>query len=242
MGDPDVVKFPADSLASKGYAATRRMTIDLHRATPSRDVAPGLTTPVHEGTHTTHFSVADSAGTMVAVTTTVNLSFGSAVVVEGAGFFLNNEMDDFASKPGSPNVFGLVQGEANAIAPGKRILSSMSPTVVLDSSYSPVLITGASGGPRIITATFQVISNVIDFKMPIDSAVSAPRMHHQHLPDHILVEQGGFPAETRQKLQGMGHVLKTVERLGISPSIARQKNVWRGAADPRNEAGRAAGY
>jgi gamma-glutamyltranspeptidase/glutathione hydrolase len=178
---------------------------------------------------------------MVALTTTLNLSFGSAVIVEGAGFFLNNEMDDFASKPGSPNTFGLVQGEANAIAPGKRILSSMSPTVVLDAAGTPLLITGASGGPRIITGTFQVISNVLDFKMPIDSAVSAPRLHHQHLPDHILLEQGGFSDGTRKALQSMGHTLKLVERLAIAPSIARTGNVWRGAADTRSD-GAAAGY
>ena len=241
LGDPDAVKFPQEAMISKSYAATRRATIDRYRATPSSEVFPGLT-PVHEGVHTTHYSVVDSAGTMVAVTTTVNLSFGSAVIVQGAGFFLNNEMDDFAAKPGSPNVFGLVQGEANAIAPGRRILSSMSPTVVLDSAGAPVLITGASGGPRIITATFQVISNVLDFHMPVDSAVDAPRVHHQHLPDHLMMEQDGFPAETRKELQAMGHTLKIVERLGIAPSIARRGNAWRGAADPRNAAGCAAGY
>ena len=241
LGDPDAVKFPQESMISKSYAATRRATIDQYRATPSSEVFPGLT-PVHEGVHTTHYSVADSAGTMVAVTTTLNLSFGSAVIVEGAGFLLNNEMDDFAAKPGSPNVFGLVQGEANAIAPGRRILSSMSPTVVLDAAGAPVLITGASGGPRIITATFQVISNVLDFHMPVDSAVSAPRVHHQHLPDHLMLEENGFPAETRKELQAMGHTLKIIARLGIAPSIARQGNVWRGAADPRNAAGCAAGY
>jgi gamma-glutamyltranspeptidase/glutathione hydrolase len=241
LGDPDVVNFPQDSLISKSYAAERRSTINPHHATPSSEILPGLTSLIHEGTHTTHFSVADSAGGMVALTTTLNLSFGSAVIVEGAGFFLNNEMDDFASKPGSPNTFGLVQGEANAIAPGKRILSSMSPTVVLDAAGTPLLITGASGGPRIITGTFQVISNVLDFKMPIDSAVSAPRLHHQHLPDHILLEQGGFSDGTRKALQSMGHTLKLVERLAIAPSIARTGNVWRGAADTRSD-GAAAGY
>ena len=190
--------------------------------------------PVHEGMHTTHFSVVDSAGCVVALTTTLNLSFGSAVVVEGAGFFLNNEMDDFSSKPGSPNTFGLVQGEANAIVPGKRILSSMSPTIILDATDSPVLIVGASGGPHIITGTFQVISNVLDFKMPIDSAVSAPRLHHQHLPDQLYLEAGGFSAETCTALEAMGHKLEFVKMLAIAPSIARTGKVWKGAADTRS--------
>lgn len=241
LGDPDLVTFPQDSLVSKIYAAERRGTIDPAHATPSHAIRPGLTGPVHEGTHTTHFSVADGDGGVVALTTTVNLGFGSAVVVEGAGFLLNNEMDDFASKPGSPNVFGLVQGEANAIAPGKRILSSMSPTIVLDSAGMPVMVTGASGGPHIITGTFQVISNVLDFKMCIDSAVSAPRLHHQHLPDHLLLEEDGFTAETRKALQSMGHTLKKTRLLAIAPSIERQGNAWRGAADTRS-GGAAAGY
>ena len=241
LGDPDVVVFPQDSLVSKAYAADRRRTIDMHRATPSHEVLPGLTSPVREGTHTTHFSVADSEGGMVALTTTVNTSFGSAVVVEGAGFFLNNQMDDFASKPGSPNNFGLVQGEANAIAPGKRILSSMAPTVVLDSVGGPVLITGASGGPRIITGTFQILSNVLDFGMSIDSAVAAPRLHHQHLPDSILLEEGGFLPETITVLQSMGHTLREIRRIAIGASIERKGQFWRGAADRRID-GAAVGY
>jgi len=241
LGDPDMVAFPQDSLVSKSYAAARRNTIDKDHATPSRDVLPGLTSAPREGMHTTHFSVADGEGGVVALTTTVNLSFGSAVVVEGAGFFLNNQMDDFASKPGSPNVFGLVQGEANAIAPGKRILSSMSPTVVLDSLGNPLLITGASGGPRIITGTFQILSNVLDFGMAIDSAVAAPRLHHQHLPDRILLEAGGFSAETRAQLQAMGHTVTEAPSIAIGASIGRKGNSWHGAADRRIDGG-AEGY
>ncbi|MCC6398768.1 MAG: gamma-glutamyltransferase, partial [Bacteroidetes bacterium] len=152
LGDPDFLTIPQAALVSKAYAAERRESIDPERATPSADVAHGTPVQRSESMHTTHFSVADSAGNVVALTTTINHGFGSAVTVTGAGFLLNNEMDDFASKPGSPNAFGLVQGEANAIAPGKRILSSMSPTIVIDPQGEPLLVTGASGGPRIITA------------------------------------------------------------------------------------------
>ena len=195
FGDPDFVHIPLKKLLSQEYADLRGSSIDPAKATPSAEVGYGPAGPVIESMHTTHYSVADSAGNMVAVTTTVNLGFGSAVTVTGAGFLLNNEMDDFAAKPGSPNVFGLVQGEANAIAPGKRILSSMSPTIVLDPDGAPLLITGASGGPRIITAVFQVITNVVDHGMDITAAVRAPRFHHQHLPDTILMENGGFSAD-----------------------------------------------
>lgn len=241
LGDPDYVSIPQDSLLSIAYAARRRADIDPQHATPSRTVAPGIVSVRRESMHTTHFSVADSAGNVVALTTTINLGFGSAVTVTGAGFLLNNEMDDFASKPGSPNVFGLVQGEANAIAPGKRILSSMSPTIVLDRSGSPLLVTGASGGPRIITAVFQVLSNVVDFDMEISAAVTAPRFHHQHLPDTILFEESGFPPENLETLRTMGHATKNEHRLAISPSIMRRGGTWYGMADPRS-GGAAAGY
>jgi gamma-glutamyltranspeptidase/glutathione hydrolase len=191
--------------------------------------------------HTTHFSVADSAGNVVALTTTINLGFGSAVTVTGAGFLLNNEMDDFASRPGSPNVFGLVQGEANAIAPGKRILSSMCPTIVLDRDGSPVLVTGASGGPHIITGVFQVLSNIVDFDMDISMAVAAPRFHHQHLPDTLLVEESGFAPENLETLRRMGHAVAHTHLLAIAPSIIRHGKVWFGMADPRS-GGAAEGY
>jgi gamma-glutamyltranspeptidase/glutathione hydrolase len=241
LGDPDFVSIPQDSLISVAYAARRRADIDPYHATPSHKVAPGIAIARHESMHTTHFSVADSSGNVVALTTTINLGFGSAVTVTGAGFLLNNEMDDFASKPGSPNVFGLVQGEANAIAPGKRILSSMSPTIVLDRSGSPLLVTGASGGPRIITAVFQVVSNVVDFDMDISAAVTAPRFHHQHLPDTILFEQSGFHPEDLETLRTMGHAAKEIHRLAIAPSIMRREKTWYGMADPRS-GGAAAGY
>jgi gamma-glutamyltranspeptidase/glutathione hydrolase len=233
LGDPDLVPIPQDGLLSGAYAAERRATIDLSRATPSARVAHGEPHQIREGTHTTHFSVADGEGNAVALTTTVNLGFGSAVTVAGAGFLLNNEMDDFASKPGSPNVFGLVQGEANAIAPEKRILSSMSPTIVLNPDGTPYLITGASGGPRIITAVFQIISHVVDFNMDIVDAVTVPRFHHQHLPDTILVEAHGFPEGTLSTLRRMGHAVKETHHLAIAPSIIGLHGVWYGVADPR---------
>ncbi len=233
FGDPDFVRIPVDRLMSQQYADLRGATIDPEKATPSSAVSHGPAGPAQESMHTTHYSVADAEGNMVAVTTTVNLGFGSAVTVTGAGFLLNNEMDDFASKPGSPNVFGLVQGEANAIAPGKRILSSMSPTIVLDPAGEPLLITGASGGPRIITAVFQVITNVVDHGMDITPAVMAPRFHHQHLPDMIILENGGYNAGTVAALQDMGHATKGIRHLAISASILRSNGVWRGSADLR---------
>jgi gamma-glutamyltranspeptidase/glutathione hydrolase len=241
LGDPDFVSIPRDSLLSIAYAARRRSEIDPRHATPSRNVAPGIAVPRPESMHTTHFSVADSAGNVVALTTTINLGFGSAVTVTGAGFLLNNEMDDFAAKPGSPNVFGLVQGEANAIAPGKRILSSMSPTIVLGRDGSPVLVTGASGGPHIITGVFQVLSNIVDFDMDISAAVIAPRFHHQHLPDTVLVEECGFPHEDLEVLRRMGHAVADTHRLAIAPSIIRHGRIWSGMADPRS-CGTAEGY
>ncbi len=181
LGDPEFVRVPLDTLLSETYAARQRATIAPDHATPSSSV-----TPFREGNNTTHLSVVDSAGNAVALTTTLNLLYGSAVTVDGGGFLLNDEMDDFATKPGSPNVFGLVQGDANAIAPGKRILSSMTPTIVVDTKGRTLLVTGASGGPRIISAVFQVISNIVDYGFSPVQAINAPRFHHQHLPDRTL--------------------------------------------------------
>jgi gamma-glutamyltranspeptidase/glutathione hydrolase len=241
LGDPDVVNIPQKELISKAYAATRGASIRDRQATPSSEVMHGAPQEAHEGVHTTHFSVADSAGNVVALTTTLNFSFGSAVTVSGAGFLLNDEMDDFTSKPGSPNAFGLVQGEANAIAPGKRILSSMSPTIVVDPSGVPLLITGACGGPHIITAVFQIISNVVDYGMDISFAVSAPRFHHQHLPDTTLLEEEGFFPDAIATLHGFGHATRLVQHLAISPSILRKNGAWHGSSDPRLE-GAAIGF
>lgn len=234
LGDPDFVDIPRARLLSKAYAASRRESIDLHHATRSMDVAPGIGAGDAEGTETTHFSVVDGQGNAVAITTTLNFLFGSGVTVDGAGLVLNDEMDDFAAKPGTPNGFGLVQGEANAIAPGKRMLSAMTPTVVLSPDGQPFVITGARGGPRIISAVFQILSNVVDYGMDIAAAVSAPRIHHQHLPDVLYYEAGGLPGETIQALEAMGHHVQARNAyIGNAPSILRRPGRWTGVADPR---------
>src|SRR2546428_148651 len=182
LGDPDFVALPLKRLVSKSYAAELRAAIDPGRATRA------ASTPVveaEEDTSTTHYSIVDPEGGAVSCTTTLNNDFGSAVTVTGAGFLLNDEMDDFATAPGKPNLYGLVQGEVNAIAPGKRMLSAMTPSIVLDPRESLLLVLGSPGGSRIPTAVYQVISNVIDQEMPLADAVAAPRLHHQALPDLI---------------------------------------------------------
>lgn len=234
LGDPDFVDIPRKQLLSMAYAEKRRADISLHHATRSADVHPGLGGASHEGTETTNFDVVDSQGNAVATTTTINFLYGSGVTVAGAGFIMNDEMDDFAAEPGKPNAFGLVQGEANAIQPGKRPLSAMTPTIVLDHDGHPMLVTGARGGPTIITAVFQVMSNVIDYGMDIATAVSAPRIHNQHLPDTLYYEQHGLDAATIQALQAMGHhVAPRDGYVGDAPSILRAGNHWTGEPDPR---------
>ncbi len=241
LGDPDFVEIPLARLLSPQHAAAWRATISRERATPSSEVVADAV-PVEEGNHTTHFSIVDAAGNAVALTTTINELFGSAVTVAGAGFLLNDEMDDFTSKPGSPNLYGLVQGEANAIVPGKRMLSAMTPTIVLDDRDRPWLVTGARGGPRIITAVFQVLSNVVDHGMELGAAVSAPRIHHQHLPDVLFYEEGGLTAETVRALEAMGHTVQARRGyIGNAPSILRQGDQWVGVPDPR-VGGSAAGF
>jgi gamma-glutamyltranspeptidase / glutathione hydrolase len=239
LGDPDFVSVPLGPLLAPAYGAERRRTITA-RATPSGEVGPGL--PKREGDHTTHIAIADGEGAAVSLTTTINDFYGSGVTVTGAGFLLNDEMDDFTTDPGSANLFGLVQGEANAIAPGKRMLSSMAPTLVLDASGAVRAVAGARGGPRIISATWQVLSNVIDFGMNAREAVSAPRLHHQWLPDEILLEQGGFSPEQTAALESRGHRLRLVPDLASSPVILRDlsSGEWTGVADPRR-GGSAAG-
>lgn len=240
LGDPAFVQFPRSLLVSQDYADRLRATIDPHRATRSLDVRPGLAEQ-SEPENTTHFSIVDAAGNAVALTTTINELYGSAVAVTGAGFMLNDEMDDFAAKPGTPNMFGLVQGEANAIQPEKRMLSAMTPTIVLDTDGSVLLITGARGGPRIITAVFQVISNVIDHGMDVGSAVHTPRIHHQHLPDILYFEREGLTPEIVAQLQAMGHTVEPRGGIGTAPTILRRDGVWTAVPDPRT-GGLAAGY
>jgi gamma-glutamyltranspeptidase/glutathione hydrolase len=238
LGDPAFVDMPVEALVSQAYADARRADIEPERATPSAGVVPG---PV-EATQTTHYSVVDSEGNAVAVTTTINGAFGSAVTVSGAGFLLNNEMDDFAASPDQPNQYGLIQGAANAIAPGKRMLSAMTPTIVLDPEGALRLVMGTPGGPTIITTVAQVISNVIDHHMPLDSAVAAPRVHHQHLPDTLRYERGGLAGPALRQLRRMGYALG--QRRGYSGEVAaiiRVGGQWVGVADPRMR-GDAAGF
>jgi gamma-glutamyltranspeptidase/glutathione hydrolase len=241
MGDPDFVDMPTDSLLSPSYAARRFSTFDPARHTPSSELTHGTFATVDESFETTHFSVVDEEGNAVAVTTTLNGGFGSHVTVTGAGFLLNNEMDDFSIKPGSPNMFGLVGAEANAIAPGKRMLSSMSP-LIASRDGKPVLINGAAGGPRIITSVLLTTLNILHYGMNAQEAISAPRFHHQWLPDRLFYERNGMSADTRMALEQRGHDLLPVTGLARVHLIAIDEDgMIRGAADPRGN-GHVAGY
>src|SRR5690349_12622726 len=224
LGDPAFVKVPPSTLTSKTYARAIARSISRTHADPTTSIA----SQVGEGSHTTHYSVVDQHGNAVATTTTLNDLYGSGVYISGAGFFMNDEMDDFTSKPGVPNMFGLIQGEANAIAPGKRMLSAMSPTIVLDPKGNVLLIVGARGGPRIISATYQVILNVIDHRMSIADAMNAPRIHHQSLPDSIQVETGGFDPAVIARLRQMGHFVYEQRGVASAASIMRVKGGYEG--------------
>ena len=237
LGDPDFVAMPVAKLTSKPYAAALARGVDLNRATPTGEVPA-----VDEGQHTTHYSIVDPEGNAAAVTTTLNDDFGSALVVGGAGFLLNDEMDDFTARPGKPNLYGLVQGEANAIAPGKRMLSAMAPTIVLDPSGRLALVTGSPGGPRIITAVAQVVSNLIDHGMPLGQAVAAPRIHHQALPDSVYWERGGLTADQRRVLAAMGYRFRARPLfIGDVNTVLATPQGLQGLADPRRGGG-AAGW
>src|SRR5437667_8638441 len=237
LGDPDFVDMPLDRLLSKPYAATLRAQIDPQHATPTPPAATG-----REGMNTTHYSIVDAQGNAAAVTTTLNGGFGSGVTVTGAGFLLNNEMDDFTSAPGKPNMYGLVQGEANAIQPGKRMLSAMTPSIVLDKSGQLEMVVGTPGGPTIITSVAQVILDVLDQGMDLSAAMAAPRIHHQALPDVIRYEDGGFSDATLQALRAMGHRLDAWRgRQGLVEAIQRTAGGWVGVPDPRSVGG-ALGY
>ena len=207
LADPDFVELPVAEFLSDAYADSRAATISRERATPSAGVGPGIEAFLDES-ETTHYSVVDDEGNAVAVTTSVGSWYGGKVVVDGAGFFLNNTMDDFASKPGTPNLYGLVQGERNAIEPSKRMLSSMSPTIVEDPDGGLFLVTGTPGGSTIITTVLQVILNVIDHGMNVVQAVHAPRVHHQHLPDLVFFEHGGVETATVEALEALGHTVQ----------------------------------
>jgi gamma-glutamyltranspeptidase/glutathione hydrolase len=238
LGDPDFVHVPVAELTSDAYARRLGATIDPRRATPTTAL-PG--SRLAESTETTHYSVVDAEGNAVATTTTINGLYGSGVYIPGAGFFMNNEMDDFASRPGEPNQFGLVQGEQNAIAPGKRMLSAMSPTIVLDPSGGLLLVVGGRGGPRIITGTAQVILNVIEHDMSLADAMRAPRIHHQALPDVIRYEADGLAPDVVESLQAMGWALTAGSATGSINAIMMVPGGMQGVAEPRSYGG-AAGY
>lgn len=216
LGDPDFVANPIERLLSEEHAAAIRAKIDDVSATPSSAVAIGA--PPHEGTNTTHYSVVDKSGNAVAVTYTINLYFGAKVIAGDTGFFLNDEMDDFTAKPGVPNSFGLVQGEANAIKPGKRPLSSMSPTIVTQGGHV-FMVVGSPGGPRIITITLEAIENVVDHGMTISEAIDAPRIHHQWLPDTIYVEPLALSPDTARLLGQMGYSITEQRPWGAAEGI-----------------------
>jgi len=241
LGDPDFVEIPLDKLLSKEYAKEIASQIDTFFATPSSKIVRSVSPP-QDGIHTTHYSVVDKWGNVVSVTTTINSYFGSMVVVDGAGFFLNNEMDDFSAKPGVPNQFGLLGNKANSIQPGKRMLSSMTPTIVLKNG-KPFLVLGSPGGSTIITSVLQVILNVIDFGMNIQEAVDAPRVHHQWYPDEVYYEKRGLPLDVIENLKKRGH--KLVERHGFQGEVQAilidENGIKYGAADPRGY-GFAMGY
>ncbi len=238
LGDPDFVKVPQKGLVAKKYADELAGKIKLDRATPSATVKPGQP-QAFESDQTTHFSVMDAAGNVVSCTYTLNLNFGSGIVARGTGVLLNNEMDDFSIKPGVPNAFGLIGGDANAIAPGKRPLSSMTP-VIVSGPEGPMLATGSPGGARIITTVLQNLINIIDFKMNIAEAIAAPRMHHQWLPDFLRLERG-FSPDTVVLLKNMGHEVRIMPTMGRVQTVQRQSNLFWGASDPRNPDGAALG-
>ena len=241
LGDPDFFKVPVTGLLSRRYADTLRRGISETRATPSQEVKPGQPRDF-EQSDTTHYSVVDAEGNAVATTTTLNGSYGSGQIVAGAGFLLNNEMDDFSAKAGTPNMFGLIGGEANAVGPGKRMLSSMTPTILVKDGKTR-LVVGSPGGSRIITTVLQVVLNVLDFKMNVQEAVDAPRFHHQWLPDAIRLERQGFPADVVTALEAMGHTTEVGDDMGDVHAIMIDEatGLRLGASDPRLD-GRTLGY
>jgi len=236
LGDPAFTAAPVAKLLSKDYAATLRAGIDPQRATPAAEALP----QPREGQNTTHISVADDAGNAVSHTTTLNFSYGVGLVADGTGVLLNNELDDFTAAPGASNAYGLVGFAANLPAPGKRPLSSMSPTILLKDGR-PVLVTGSPGGSRIISAVLQVITNVIDYRMSITDAVAAPRLHHQWLPDEVRVEHG-FPDATLEALRAMGHRVAVPLGQTSANSILIDAEGFHGAPDPRTRGAAAAGH
>ena len=234
--DPAFCSPPVAELTSKDYARRLAASIDRTRASTTPRVSQ-----VPTGMHTTHYSVVDGDGNAVATTTTLNLGYGSGVYIRGGGFFMNDEMDDLAPAPGRPNAFGLVEGEQNAVQPGKRPLSSMSPTIVLDPAGRVLLVVGAAGGPTIITGTTEVILNVIDHRMTLADAMRAPRLHHQALPDSLTYERGGLTPSAMDSLRAMGHALNERRSLVNVNAVMRVRGGWEGMVEPRSVGG-AVGY
>lgn len=234
LGDPDFTEIPFERLTNPGYLQDRMQNFDPEQATSSNDVERGIVHNLEESFETTHFNVVDADGNAVAVNTTLNGSFGSHVTVSGGGFLLNNEMDDFSAKLGEPNMFGLTGAEANAIEPGKRMLSSMSPTIAVKDGQIRFL-GGAAGGPRIITATLQNFLNMALFDMNAAQAISAPRFHHQWLPDQLLIEGNNFSPVVRKQLEEMGHNIQIASSLALVHTIFIDEdgNLY-GASDPRS--------
>ncbi len=242
LGDPDFVDMPVERLISKEHAADLRASISRSRASSSESF--NRVPVISGGSNTTHFSVVDGQGNAVALTYTINSIFGSGAVVARAGFFLNNEMDDFTVRAGYPNQFGLVQSDANLVGPGRRPLSAMTPTIVLNPQGDLLMVVGSPGGPRIITAVAQVIVNVIDFNMNVRDATDAPRVHHQLLPDRLLIENNGIDAMTSSSLASMGHQLSPMAGYfgNVQLIIRGSDGMLYGASDPRREGGRALGF
>jgi gamma-glutamyltranspeptidase / glutathione hydrolase len=244
MGDSDFVKVPVQGLIDKAYAETLRASINTERASTSTEVRAGRPAG-YESEETTHFTVVDAQGNAVANTYTLNNSYGSAAVAKGTGMLLNDEMDDFAAKPGTPNMYGLIQGERNAVAPKKRPLSAMTPTIVLRKNGSLWFTVGSPGGPTIINTVFCIITNVIDYDMGIQQAIDFPRIHHQWLPDELVGEPFGLSGDTQRALSSRGHKLAEKPRyLGDAEGIMIEEKtgVRLGATDPRRSDGLAIGY
>jgi gamma-glutamyltranspeptidase/glutathione hydrolase len=247
LGDPDFVDVPTAALTDSAYVAERMASVRMDRITPSDSVSHGQVAMAGESMDTNHYSVVDDDGMAVSVTTTLNSSFGSKVVVDGAGFFLNNEMNDFVLKPGVPNQFGLSGSERNLVAPGRRMVSSMTPTIVEDAEGRLFMVIGAPGGSTIITTVFQIITNVIDYGMDIEQAVTAGRVHHQWRPETLHFEKYTLPADVVRNLEAKGWAVEqgifgydTWGRAnGIRARYPEDRNgepVYFGGADPRRSA------
>ena len=239
LGDPGFVDVPVAALTSEAYGAHLRGLISRSRARPAAEIAPGDLAP-YESSETTHFSIVDAAGSAVANTYTINFSYGTGLVAEGTGILLNNELDDFSPKPGVPNAYGLIGGDANAVAPDKRPLSSMSPTILL-ADGAPFLVTGSPGGSRIITTVLQIIMNLVDHGMNIAEATYAPRIHHQWLPDELRIEEGLSP-DTIRLLEQMGHRVSVQDAMGSTHSIMVTEGGLFGSSDPRTPGALTLGY